>query len=233
MYATLQHMGYRRTPFAVGEWYHCFNRGIDKRVTFESDSDCRRFIQLLYLANDTKPVERGNFWHVKHEDVLRLRRESPIVSIGAYCLMRNHYHILMQETIEGGISRFMQKLGTGYSMYFNEKKRRIGNVFIKPFRSRHVGSDPYLRRVTQYIHLNPAELFERRWKKGYVKEMANLELALKKYSFSSMPDYYGALRVEGSILNREALSLLGDRLPSIKSILHDATAYYADMENEF
>lgn len=228
-------MGYRRTPFAIGEWYHCFSRGIDKRVTFENEDDCRRFIQLLYLANDIKPVNRGNFWHIKHGDILQLERESTIVSIGAYCLMGNHYHIVIQEIIDNGISRFMQKLGTGYTMYFNEKNHRVGSLFVGPFRSRHIDTDAYIRRVTQYVHLNPAERIERLWKKGQIKDVGNLEMKLKDYPFSSMPEYYGTdiPRIENAILNPEAFSLLRDRLPPLKSVLRDAAAYYADLETEF
>ena len=154
-----EQMGYRRVPFAVDEWYHCFTRGIDKRTTFEDEDDAARFTELLCLANDTKPIERSNFAHTSHQAILEIPRHQTIVSIGAYYLMGNHYHLLLQEKSEGGISKFMQKVGTGYTMYFNEKNDRIGSLFVGPFRSKHIAQDAYLRRVTQYIHLNPAELF--------------------------------------------------------------------------
>jgi REP element-mobilizing transposase RayT len=223
-------MGYRRTPFAVGEWYHCYTRGIDKRDTFESEDDCRRFIQLLYLANSSESVGREYFYYMSHTDILQRSRLTPLVSIGAYCLMKNHYHILIQETVENGISRFMQKLGTGYTMYFNEKYERVGSLFVGPFRSKHINSDPYVRRVTQYIHLNPAEMFEAGWKKGKVKNFAKLERNLLTYQFSSLPDYSGSHRPEKSILDTSAVAFLRDEAPPLREVVRDAADYYAALK---
>ncbi|MBI4093662.1 transposase [Candidatus Kaiserbacteria bacterium] len=226
-------MGYRRVPFAEGEFYHCFNRGIDKRDTFASEHDCLRFIQLLYLANDESPIKRENFYHMKHAEILTIQRQAPIVSVVAYCLMKNHYHLLLHEIIEGGIIKFMQKVGTGYAMYFNEKYDRIGNLFIKPFRSKHIDSDEYLRRVVQYIHLNPAELYEHEWKTGKVKNIARLEDELIKYPFSSLPDYVGKKRDELYILDARTMTPLRSNRLSLRSILREAAEYYADLEHEF
>lgn len=223
-------MSYRRDPFAVDEWYHCFTRGIDKRVTFASEDDCNRFIQLLYLANDTKPINRNNFDHRAHKDILLLPKNQPIVSIGGYCLMKNHYHLLLREIVENGISQFMQKVGTGYSMYFNAKNQRIGNVFVKPFRSKHVADDIYLRHVLQYIHLNPAEIIEPGWKKGIVEDMRGLERQLTEYPFSSLSDYHGSERPERAILDFAAFDLLSDGLPKLSKVLKGAADYYMDID---
>ncbi|HEY4516323.1 MAG TPA: transposase [Candidatus Paceibacterota bacterium] len=223
-------MSYRRDPFAVDEWYHCFTRGIDKRTTFESEDDCHRFIQLLYLANDTKPISRDNFYYRSHKDILLLPKNQPIVSIGGYCLMNTHYHLLLREIVENGISRFMQKVGTGYSMYFNAKNQRIGNVFVKPFRSKHVANDIYLRHVPQYIHLNPAEIYEPGWKKGIVANMSALEKRLIDYPFSSLADYHGTIRPERAILDFASFDLLSSGLPKLSKVLKGAADYYADVD---
>jgi len=226
-------MGYRRTPFAINEWYHCFDRGIDKRTTFETGDDCNRFVELMYLSNDTKPIVRGNFQHMPHHDILQLPREQNIVAIGGYSLMPNHYHILMQEIEDRGISKFMQKLGTGYAMYFNEKRSRVGNIFVKPFRSKHVDDETYLRHVLQYIHLNVAEKFEPNWKHGKVSDFKNLEHKLLNYPFSSMPDYCGLERVERAILDDNVYNILADGLPKLSSVLRDAATYYTETESSF
>ncbi len=223
-------MGYRRTPFAEGEWFHCYSRGIDKRNTFESEEDCKRFIQLLYLANDTKPIERGNFYHLDHREILQLRRTEPIVAIGAYCLMKNHYHLLLKEVADGGISKFMQKVGTGYSMYFNEKYSRIGNLFVRPFRSKHIPTEGYLYRVTQYIHLNPAEIFESEWKKGKVRNIRLLEKQIRTFPFSSLPDYALIARPENAVLDEDSSAFLRSELPPFREILREAREYYAALE---
>ncbi|MEK7601655.1 MAG: transposase [Patescibacteria group bacterium] len=227
-------MGYRRVPFACEEWYHCYSRGIDKRVVFEDDADAQRFVELLYLANDNKPIQRENFYHLKHSDILRMPRNHQIVSIGAYSLMKNHYHLLIQEIEEGGITKFMQKVGTGYSMYFNKRHNRVGNVFVKPFRSKHVSTDRYLYRVAQYIHLNAAEIFEKGWKHGRVSNIAALQQKLTQYPFSSFPDYASdSLRPERSILDESARTILADRLPELSAVLIEMRDYYLDLEREF
>lgn len=142
--------------------------------------------------------------------------------------MPNHFHILLQETIERGISKFMQKVGTSFAMYFNVKRKHVGNVFIKPFRSKHIKDDLYLRQVAQYIHLNPAELFEPGWKRGTVRNMRLLEKRLSAYHYSSLPDYCGARRPEKAILNTKAIELLKDA-PLLATVLEEAAAYYAEL----
>lgn len=224
---------YRRVPFAIGERYHCFSRGIDKRITFQSEDDCRRFVQLLYLANDTKPIERDNFYHLSHDEIFFRPRSLPIVSIAGYCLMRNHYHLLLHEIVENGTSLFMQKVGTGYTMYFNAKNQRVGNLFVKPFRSKHVGNDEYLCHVLQYIHLNPAETFEHEWKKGRVADRRRLQTRLISYPFSSLMDYFGAERPERAILDPAAFSVLKTNLPPLSSVIDEAATYYAEIEGAF
>jgi len=223
-------MGYRRVPFAVDEWYHCFSRGVDKRITFEDAQDFNRFEQLLYLANDTKPIDRNFFPNTAHDDIFSRPREAPLVAVGAYCLMRNHFHLLLQEITDGGITRFMRKLGTGYTMYFNMKNERIGNLFVKPFRSKHIAEDVYLRHVAHYIHLNPAEIFEHGWKQGSVVNIKSLEQDLLDYPHSSFPDYYGVRRPARTILDTAARDLLNDGMPRSKTLLMEAATYYRELK---
>lgn len=226
-------MGYRRTPFAPNEWYHCFSRGIESRTVFETPEDFRRFEELLYLANDTKPFDRATIRALTHEKILQLPRKHALVSVGAYCLMRTHPHLLLQEKQEGGITKYMHKVNTGYTMYFNAKRQRIGNLLVKPFRSKHITDDQYLRWVMQYIHLNPAELFEPEWKKGKVRNMNVLEGKLCAYTHSSLADYRGTSRPERAILDAKAMKLLGDDMPAFSKVLADAKAYYAELNGEF
>jgi REP element-mobilizing transposase RayT len=230
----LSGMGYRRTPFVEGEWYHCYNRGIDKRIVFNSPEDFERFVQLLYLANDSRHIDRENTRRMPLEAVLALPREEPLVTIGAWCLMNNHFHLLLQEKTKDGISKFLHKIGTGYTKYFNLKNERIGNLMVKPFRSKHVADDRYFRRVVSYIHLNPAELFERGWKKGAVKDPGLLKEKVLAYPYSSLGDYSVATpRIERVLLDTEAKLFIGDTMPHVKEMLADAAAYYAGLPKEF
>jgi len=222
-------MAYRRTTFAPDEWYHCYNRGVDKRTVFETPRDYERFSEALYLSNSVESVARGIFQHLSHSDIMHLQREEPLIAIGAYCLIPNHFHLLIKEIVEGGISRFMHRLGTSYTMYFNIKNERTGNLFMKPFRSKHVADNRYFARVAQYIHLNPAELFEPRWKEGTVRNMETLEKNLRAFKYSSLPVYAGA-RETDPILDLESVELLREELPTIDTdFLKETAAYYADI----
>lgn len=217
-----------RSPFALNEWYHCYSRGVDKRVVFEVVDDYERFLQLLYLLNNKGTVHRSDFKKTSTAEVLAIPRDEPITAIGAYCLMPNHFHLLLKEIVEGGISRFMRKLGIAYAMYFNIKNERVGNLFVKPFRSKHVPDDRYFKHAIQYIHLNASELFEPGWKAGRVKNMSLLERKIRHYKYSSLPDYLGINRPEQAILSIEA-KYLSAELPTFSEILREASEYYRDM----
>lgn len=221
-------MAYRREEFAQDEWYHCYTRSIDKKVVFETGRDYERFLQALYVCNGTRTIRRGSMYNPSHGRLLSLPRGNPLVSIGAYCLMPNHFHLLLREITDRGISTFMQKVGTSFSMYFNVKRQHVGNVFVKPFRSKRIDDDAYLQHVVQYIHFNPAELFEREWKSGYVRNMRLLEQKLKTYRYSSLPDYEGTRRPENSILDTDAMSMF-DKRPALRDTLIKAAEYYADL----
>ncbi len=223
-------MGLRRVPFAPGEWYHCYNRGVEGRKVFLNSKDYERFVEALYLSNDSELTERYNIKHQPHPQILTSPRGKPLVAIGAYCLMPNHFHILLKEVAQNGISKFMHRVGTSYTMYFNIKTERIGNLFVKPFRSKHVEDDRYLRRVSEYIHLNPTELFEPGWKLGKVKNLSDLNRHLLEYRHSSLPSYLGDC-LEKVILDPEAIALLkgNGSVGLVSDLLEDRAAYYASL----
>src|SRR3972149_11299304 len=107
-------MSLRKQSFVPGEFYHLYNRGTEKRIIFLDKKDYEYFLFLRYICNTTKSIKLREVGE-------NFDREETIVEIGAYCLMPNHFHILIYEKIEGGISKYMLKLMTGYSMYFNKK----------------------------------------------------------------------------------------------------------------
>lgn len=222
-------MAYRRVPFSVEEFYHCYTRGIDGRATFQDQRDYERFLQALYVCNSAREIRRDSLNNFSHNAILQVERDTPLVSIVAYCLMPNHYHLVLQEIVEGGIVRFMQKVGTLYTMYFNAKNERIGSLFVGPFRSKHIHDDGYLKRVIPYVHLNPAELFEQEWKNGVVTNMPLLRKNIAEYRFSSLPDYIGAIRPESSILDWGTIVDIHEQLPALYSVVGDAAAYYRSL----
>ena len=194
----------RTFTFAPGEFYHIYNRGTEKRNIFMSRSDRDRFLSLLYLANQKDPADLKLQGSTLSE-IAEERTGSPLVEIVAYCLMPNHFHLLIREIEEGGISKFMQKITTGYTMYFNRKYERSGSLFQGRFKATHVADDRYLRYLISYIHLNPIKLIEPKWKETGIADKVRAERYLEDYTQSSYLDYLGRERPEGMILTREAL----------------------------
>ena len=222
----LAYMG-RAFDFSIDEWYHLFSRGIDKRITFEDKTDYERFLSLLFLANSDLPITLFNKASTTLPDALQFLRGSPLVDMGAYCLMPNHYHLLVKEIVEGGISRFMQKIGTGYTMYFNTRYQRTGSLFMRPFRARHIHDDNYLQKVVAYVHMNPAELIESGWKQGKVRDMKKLREDLAAYPNSSLKDFVDLSSPTRRIVGSEIFDIYHPTL--IEKMLRDAREIYEDV----
>ena len=181
----------RKVKFVPDEYYHLFSRGVEKRKIFLYKKDYDRFLALLYILNQEDHFHVSNFLNKGQKNILDLykqERGQPLVSILAYSLMPNHFHLVVQEIIEGGISTFMMKLLTACSMYFNTKYERSGSLFVHPFRSEHIGDDAYFRYLFAYVHLNCIELFEKGWKENGIKNQKRAKEFLENYRYSSYQD---------------------------------------------
>ena len=143
--------------------------------------------------------------------------------------MPNHYHLLLKEVVDGGISSFMRKVGIAYTLYFNAKNERMGNLFVRPFRSRHIGTDRYFQRVLQYIHSNPAELYEPGWKSGNVRDIRALEKKIQEYPYSSLKNY-AEKRITNPILARDGFDIADQ--PTLRRMLEDARTYYGEVSRD-
>mgnify|MGYP005642564509 CR=1 FL=1 len=203
-------MAIRKTSFIVGEYYHVYNRGVDKRVIFNDNNDYRRFMALLYLCNGTESVVMRPLHNYQGVPlvvkIFSFERGEQLVDIGSYCLMPNHFHILVTERVEGGISQFMEKLATAYVMYFNTKNERRGSLFEGPFKVKHIDSDSYLNWVFSYIHLNPVKLVDSNWKESGISNPTAVKDFINDYKYSSYSDYFLGDRTESVILNKETFS---------------------------
>src|SRR3989338_5483227 len=140
----------RSIEFADGEYYHIFNRGTEKRNIFRHNRDRERFLAGLYAANATANIHISDFQGSTLTSVLQKDRGETLVDICAYCLMPNHFHLLLREKRAGGISLFMQKLITGYTMYFNLINQRSGALFQGKYRASHADNDRYLKYLISY-----------------------------------------------------------------------------------
>ena len=193
----------RKITFSLGENYHIYNRGNDKRIIFQNKTDYDRFIALLYLCNSVKNIKLSDYPNTKLEKLLDIKRGETLVGIGAYCLMPNHFHLLVHEKIESGISKFMQKLLTAYTMYFNKKNERTGSLFSGLFKAIHANEDEYLKYLFSYIHLNPIKLIEPSWKDIGIADKKRANSFLKSYNYSSFLDFTEKQRKENIILDKK------------------------------
>ncbi|MBL8121587.1 transposase [Candidatus Saccharibacteria bacterium] len=133
--------------FAENEYYHVYNRGVEKRIIFVDEQDYTVFLGLLkkyLLGKQTSKTDRHRINRIDNE-----------VQLLAYCLMPNHFHLLLHQTSIDGVNKLMRKLATGYVMYFNNRYMRVGGLFQGPYKASRINADAYLHHISRYIHLNP------------------------------------------------------------------------------
>lgn len=188
--------------FALNEFYHIFDRGVEKRSIFVDKNDYIRFIHDLYEFNDQKPAPeftRRNIGNVG-------RATSHIINLHTFALMPNHHHLLVEPIQENGIYLFMKKLHSGYARSFNEKHKRSGYLFQGRYKDVHVRDDKQFAHLICYIHSNPLNLWRNNWKeKKLTKSEINEALKfLEKYRWSSHLDYLG-IKNFPSVINKKFL----------------------------
>lgn len=155
----------RKVIFATGELYHVYNRGTDKRSITVDYRDADRFMQSLTEFNALEPIGsiyEHAFITRKHQlggrtskcDLELEKASEGLVSIVAYCLNPNHYHFILEQVSDRGIEKFMQRLGTGYTMYFNNRHERSGALFQGKFKAVHIESNEQLLHLSVYVNLN-------------------------------------------------------------------------------
>jgi len=153
-------MSARPAIFYPQGFYHVYNRGHNKQIIFYDAKDYRRYLKRL-----------GEYLQ-KHE-----------VTLLAYCLMPNHVHLLLRQDGDELIDRFIHRLHTAYTMYFNKKYEKVGAVFQGRFKAKLIDTDEYLLHVSRYIHINPVELFDTH------AQGPALSVELETYPWSSYGEY--------------------------------------------
>lgn len=173
----------RNVPFFTDQIYHVFNRGIDKRPTFTDKREYNRAVNSMHYYTYLKPLRKYSYFLDLSNDeqkkyLAAITDSKKLVEILAFCLMPNHFHLLLKQLSENGISKFMNNFLNSYTRYFNTKHVRIGSLFLNQFKAVRVENDEQLIHVTRYIHLNPITSF-------LVKDFDKL----KKYNWSSLSEY--------------------------------------------
>ncbi|OGG53579.1 hypothetical protein A3C20_00930 [Candidatus Kaiserbacteria bacterium RIFCSPHIGHO2_02_FULL_55_25] len=188
------------------DFYHVINRGVEKRDVFLEEGDFIRFIHDMYVFNDVRSAPN---YIVKERQHVRQRKM--LVHVHAYCLMKNHYHLLLSPNTENGISAFMQKLNMGYSKYFNDKYERSGVLWQGIFKKIHVTRDAHFMYIPYYIHLNPLDFIHPEWRAGAIKNPGQALAFLREYRWSSHLDYLGVKNFPSVIYPVQLAGVLGNR----------------------
>ncbi len=227
------------------ELYHVLNRGVDKRRIFMENGDYVRFVHGLYKFNDTEPANNTSWYlertstgispvHVRPRTNNDLRgrygegarrKRKPLVEIHGWCLMGNHYHLLLSELRDKGISRFLMKLNVGYAKYFNEKYKRAGTLFQGRSKKVLIKRDAHFLHILHYIHLNPLDFLKGAsdWRAGKISRGERALSHLDSYRWSSFNDYCGRKNFP-SILTT---NLFGDVFSNYRKTI---SAYLKDMD---
>ena len=165
---------------------------------FMDDRDRFRFIHDLYEFNDQENVRDNsylfNIRDVRHNDIGRVDEKRPrklLVNILAFCLMPNHYHLLLRPLVDKGMSLFMKKLNGGYVKYFNNKYERTGTLFERRYKSILVNNESHFIHLPYYIHFNPLDLIAPEWRKGKLRNYQKALDFLNSYRWCSHSDYMG------------------------------------------
>lgn len=181
----------RKTPLVSGEIYHVLNRGVASQPIFVDKRDYRRIIETMRYYQNIHPPQRYSLFlemaRKKREEILeKLRKKGEFwVDIIAYCFMPNHFHFLLKQKTEGGISKFLSNFTNSYTRYFNVRHHREGPLFKGRFQAVLIRTDEQLWHVSRYIHLNPYSSY-------VVKKIEDLV----KYPYSSFPEYLGLVKQE-------------------------------------
>lgn len=168
-------MAIRTVPLVSGEYYHVFNRGVEKRDIFSQGWDYKRFVKTIYYYQFQGPKPSFSKLSKSAFNLFKPKLENKIADILCYCLMPNHFHFLVKQIKENGISEFIGQLSNSYTKYFNTKYERVGSLLQGPFKAVRIETEEQLIHVSRYIHLNPV--------------VAGLVKHLEEYPWSSYLEY--------------------------------------------
>lgn len=202
----------RVTPFVNGEYYHIFNRGVAKMPIFLDKFYYQQFMKTVSYYQIDGPKPRLSFFQSQPIDLDKSRK---LVNITCYCFMPNHFHFLLQQTREHGITEFVSKLSNSYTKYFNIKNKRVGPLFQGEFKSVHIESNEQLVHLSRYIHLNPLI--------GYATK------DLQTYRWSSYLEY--VQKGESNVCSKEIILEQFKSLGDYKQFVLDQVGYARDLDS--
>lgn len=208
----VEFMPYRIIPLATGQVYHVFNRGVAKMPVFDDRRDYNRFLETIYYYQFQGP--KPQFSQLNRFKDFEYEKNKRIVEIICYCLMPNHYHFMLRQLEEKGISEFINKVSNSYTKYFNTRHERVGPLFQGQFKAVRVESDEQLIHLSRYIHLNPIASY--------------LVKNLRDYPWSSYVSYLELQ--EDKICNKEVVISLFKNSKRYEQFVLDQVDYARKLE---
>jgi putative transposase len=217
-------MALRQTPLVTDEIYHIFNKGVDSRPIFLVKKDYQRFIETINFYQFLSPPMRlFRFLQLSNERKAKILHQletdnKRLVKIIAYCLIPNHFHFILEQQNEPGISFFLAQLQNSYTRYFNTKYKRVGHLLQGQFKAVRVEGEAQLIHLSRYIHLNPYSSF-------LIRDLSRLE----EYSWSSFPDYLG-IRDKNPFLENQIVLSLFKTTDDYKKFVFDRADYQRTLD---
>ncbi len=209
--------------------YHVLNRGIDGRNLFLDSRDYARFVHDLYEFNDTTSALEYSRRDAGEINVgpPRSHIRKRLVEIHGWCLMKDHYHLLISELVEGGLIKFMMKVNVGYAKYYNERYERHGHLFQGKTKKILIEHEAHFLYILNYLHLNPLDYLTgaKKWRERNKDSIKNTEEALKylnEYRWSSYLDYCGKKNFPSILTKNLFGDIFGNYREAIKEYLKDA-----------
>ena len=207
----------KRPPLINGQIYHIIVRAIEDLQLFRNEKDYLRMTHDLFEFNDEDPVSSVyRVSLVRTPNVTRSflvtlgerrKKRKMLVEVLTFCLMPNHIHLLIRQLREGGISKFMRKIGAGYGLYYNQKYKRNGRLFQGRYKIVLAENNEQLKTLFVYIHTNPTAIIFPKWKERGIKDLKKAVKYIENYRWSSYPDYLGNKNFP-SLTSREFLAKL-------------------------
>lgn len=213
----------RKIVFRNDYIYHVFNRGIERRSVFRSTREFGRAFELLKFYNHKEiPIRYSQFLQksleIREGLLKKLEQSEQLVEILAYCLMPNHFHLMLKQNLTSGIPVFISNFTNAYTKYFNKKYQRRGPLFEGIFKAVLVESDEQLVHLSRYIHLNP------------VVSSIIKETELNNYVWSSYREYLSDKKSNGGIANKELVLSLFNSVKAYENFVMDQIDYAKKLE---
>jgi putative transposase len=211
----------RGLVFANDEYYHVYNRGVDRRVTFTNQREYERALQLLWFYQYTAiPIRYSRYNEVEGQLKIKyleqMKASGKLIEIVAYSLMPNHFHLLIKQKQEQGLPKYVANFVNAYTKYFNTKYQRTGALFQGIFKAVYVESEEQLVHLTRYIHLNPV-----------ASRLITIN-DLATYPWSSHQYYLS--NTSSDIIEHDTISMIRTLVPDYENFVDDQVSYAQELE---